>query len=185
MSAPEQVTAGKQRADFDARMSSTRALIDAQKRIATEKGAAGNTELLQRIEALVADAQRLADGGKIAEGRQALDQAYGASRAAIGGMRGGDTLVRSLTFATKEEEYAYETDRNDTHKMLVEVLLKDRRGGSAEAMIDKSVKAAGELRRKAEEQAGRKDFEGAVRTLEESTRELVRGIRSAGVFIPG
>ena len=30
-----------------------------------------------------------------------------------------------------------------------------------------------------------REFDGGVRSLEESTRELVRAIRSAGVFIPG
>ena len=39
-------------------------------------------------------------------------------------MRSGDTLVRSLNFASKEEEYRYEIDRNDTHQMLIKVLVE-------------------------------------------------------------
>lgn len=186
MSAPEQVNAAKLRSDFDARLSSTRALIDAQQRIAKEKGAgARNPELVHKIEAMVADAQGHASAGRLVEAHRVLDQAYGAARASIGGMRGGDTLVRSLNFATKAEEYAYEVDRNDTHRMLVDVLLQDKRGGPADALIDRSLQAAAQLRRRAEQEAERRDFDAGVRSLEESTRELVRAIRSAGVFIPG
>jgi len=187
MSAPEQVNANKDRSDFEARLSSTKALIEAQQRIASEKGAgAKNAEVVQRIDSMVLEAQRLAAAGNLADAKRTLDQAYGASRAAIGGMRGGDTLVRSLNFATKEAEYAYEVDRNDTHRMLVQVLLQDRRGAaSTDAMVDRALKAAADLRRQAEEHANAKEFDKGVRTLEESTRELVRAIRSAGVFIPG
>ena len=186
MSAPEQVNASKDRSDFDARLSSTRALIDAQKRIAAEKGSGvRNAELVQRIEAMVTEAQGQATAGRLADARRTLDQAYGASRAAIGGMRGGDTLVRSLHFASKEEEYVYEIDRNDTHRMLVQVLLQDKRGGSSDAMVDRALESSAKLRSQAEKQAGWREFEAGVRTLEESTRELVRAIRGAGVYIPG
>jgi hypothetical protein len=41
------------------------------------------------------------------------------------------------------------------------------------------------LRKTAEEQAAKREFDAAVKTLEESTRELVRAIRAAGVYIPG
>jgi len=183
---PEQITDRKDRSDFDTRLNATRALIDALKRVATEKNAgARNAELVQRIEGLVGDAQRQATAGHLPDARRLLDQAYGASRAAIGNLRSGDTLVRSLNFATKQEEYAYEIDRNDTHRMLVQVLLQDRRSVAVDAQVDKALQAAAVLRRQAEEQAARREFEAGVRTLEESTRELVRAIRGAGVFIPG
>jgi hypothetical protein len=94
--------------------------------------------------------------------------------------------VRSLNFATKEEEYHYEVDRNDTHRMLVQMLLKDKRGGAAvDSMVEQSVTAAAQLRTQADEQASRRDHETAVKTLEQSTRELVKAIRGAGVYIPG
>ena len=107
MAAPEQITAGKDRTDFNNRLESTRALLDAQRRIAAEKGSGSrNADLVKRIEAMMSEAQSLAGAGKVADGRKLLDQAYGASRAAIGNLRGGDTLVRSLTFASKERSTA-------------------------------------------------------------------------------
>jgi len=41
------------------------------------------------------------------------------------------------------------------------------------------------LRKRAEKAAGKKDFDTAVKTLEESTREVTRAIRMAGIYIPG
>jgi hypothetical protein len=187
MAAPEQISGPKQRADFDARMDSTRALLEAQKRIAIEKSAGPRAgELTQRIELLMAEATELVRAGRVADARRTLDQAYLAVKAAIGGMRGGETVVRSLNFANKEEEYRYEIDRNDTHRMLVQVLLKDKRDGAGvDAMVDQSLAAAAQLRTQAEQQASRREHESAVKTLEDSTRELVKAIRSAGVYIPG
>lgn len=187
LAAPAQATASRDRSDFDARMESTRVLLEAHKRISAEKGAGARTaELSQRIEALVAEASELARNGRIAEGRRTLDQAYLAVKAAIGGLRGGDTVVRSLNFASKEEEYRYEIDRNDTHRMLVQVLLKDRRGNAGvDGMVESSLQAAARLRQQAEQQAGQREHARAVQTLEDSTRELVKAIRSAGVYIPG
>ena len=56
-----------------------------------------------------------------------MDRAYLSARVSIEAMRRGDTLVRSLTFASPSEEYAYEVDRNDTHRMLVDLVLAERR----------------------------------------------------------
>jgi hypothetical protein len=187
LAAPEQVVNGKERADFDARMESTRALLEAQKRIAAEKSAGATAgELSRRVESLMAEAGELARGGRLADARRTLDQAYLTVKAAIGTLRGGDTVVRSLNFANKSEEYLYEIDRNDTHRMLVQVLLKDKRGtGGVDAMVDQSMAASARLRAQAEQEAARRDHEAAVRTLEQSTRELVKAIRGAGVYIPG
>lgn len=187
LSAPEQVAGPIQRAEFDVRMDSTRALLEAQKRIAAEKNAGPRAkELSSRIETLMAEAADLALTGRLVEGRRTLDQAYLAVRAAIGNMRGGETVVRSLNFANKEEEYRYEIDRNDTHRMLVQLLLKDKRGGNGiDVMVDQAVTSATALRTQAESQASQRDHAAAVKTLEDSTRELVKAIRSAGVYIPG
>jgi hypothetical protein len=112
-----------------------------------------------------------------------IDRAYLTARVSIESMRRGDTLVRSLTFASKREEYAYEIDRNDTHRMLVNLVLAERRdvGPMLQPLLDK----AGVLRKDAEAQAQRGDHEGAIRTLEDSTRELVKAVRAGGIYVPG
>lgn len=188
LAAPEQLAGEKNKRDFDSRLESVKALLSAQKRISAEKklGPKG-AETTAKIEAKIREAQALAAAGKVEEGRAVLDQVYLTARGAVEGMRDGDTLVRSLQFATKEEEYHYEVDRNDTHKMLVKVLLEEKRANNPnlEGMVQKYVDQAAVLRTNAEALASKKDFEGAIKVLEDSTKELVRAIRGAGVYIPG
>lgn len=186
--APEEVTGKKLETDFNARHESVKALLGAYKRIAAEKsGSKGVAETVASIEKSVAEAVKLASAGKYQEGRVELDRAYLVAKAGVSTMRSGDTLVRSLNFANKQEEYHYEIDRNDTHQMLIKVLVDEKR--ATNPMLDQQIAgflAKGkELRSAAEASAARKDFAEAVKLLEESTVELVRAIRNAGIYIPG
>lgn len=187
LAAPEQVTAEKKRRDFDSRMESVKALLSAQKRISAEKrSGTKETEISNRIEALIREAAALAAANKLDQGRVVLDRAYAMTNISVEGLREGDTLVRSLNFATKEEEYRYEIDRNDAHKGLVKALIEEKLGASGiSAMTQKFLDQAANLRAMAEAQAKKGDYEGGIKMLEDSTRELVRAIRSAGIFIPG
>lgn len=186
--APEEVTGKKIENDFNARHESVKALLSAYKRIAAEKsGVKGVSETVASIEKSVADALKLAAAGKYSEGRIELDRAYLIAKTGVGGLRSGDTLVRSLNFATKEEEYHYEIDRNDTHQMLIKVLVEEKRAASPQLdqQVSGFVSKAKELRSAAEASAKAKDFAQAIKQLEDSTMELVRAIRNAGVYIPG
>ncbi|HEY0825541.1 MAG TPA: hypothetical protein VGD76_17265, partial [Ramlibacter sp.] len=127
LAAPQQVADAKERSDYGARLESTRALVEAQKRIAAEKGGPRAAEPARQAEALIAEGEKLAAAGRLPDARAKVDQAYLTVKAAIGTAREGDTLVRSLNFASKREEYDYEIDRNDTHAMLIKVLLADRK----------------------------------------------------------
>lgn len=188
LASPEQVTGEKTQRDFDNRMESVKALLAAQKRISAEKrqGAKG-VETSKKIEAKISEAAALAAAGKLDQGRVLLDQVYATTKTEIESMRDGDTLVRSLQFANKEEEYRYEVDRNDTHQMLIKVLLNEKRASNAalESSVQKYLEQAAVLRVNAEDMAAKKDYEGGIKLLEDSTKELVRAIRGAGVYIPG
>ncbi len=175
--------------DFLARKESVQALCTAYENIAKEKGMTHEKEdeLHQFVHTRVDQAVALKEQNKVKEGRKMLDEAYVAAKVAIEHVRGGETLVHSLNFANSEEEYHYEVDRNDTHRMLVSVLLKEKMStnSTARAMVDKFLGKADELRKVADSQAADGQYETAVTTLEQSTREIVRAIRSAGVYIPG
>ncbi|MDQ1315269.1 MAG: hypothetical protein QG662_1378 [Pseudomonadota bacterium] len=178
----------KQRQDFDNRMASVEALLMAQRRIVEEKkGGAKEKEAGDRIEALMRESAALAEAGKLDQGRVVLDRAYVMVKKDIQGLRGGETLVRTLNFASKEEEYRYEIDRNDTHTMLIDLLLKEKRQSVAglDEMVSNRIKQAMLLRAMAEAFAAQGDFESGIKKLEESTHEIVHAIRAAGVFIPG
>lgn len=179
----------KEYRDYGARLESLNALCDAYERIRKEKGMGSTeeSELYSLVHRKIDQADALKQAGRVTEGRSVLDDAYVAAKVAIEHLRGGDTLVRSLDFASPEEEYRYEIDRNDTHRMLVNVLLADKiaASGSVENMVSGHMQEAGSLRSKAEQQAGRGEYDSAIRTLEKSTREIVQAIRSAGIYIPG
>ncbi|MBL8305683.1 MAG: hypothetical protein JNM33_03235 [Rubrivivax sp.] len=180
---PEQVAGAKQRRDYDARLDSARALLAAQQRITAEKGSQPEAvAATQRIEAGIADAERQAAAGQLTEARAALDRAYLVARVSIEALRRGDTLVRTLKFANAREEYAYELDRYDTHRMLIQVLLADRPDAAAgmRGFVDK----AAELRTEAEAQAAAGEHATAIKRLEEATRQLARAVRLGGIYIP-
>ena len=174
--------AAKQANDFKRRLESVKVLLSAHQRISKEKkqGKTTNAKIQKALDVAV----HLKRKGNLAEARSKLDEAYILAKLGIERMRRGDTLVRSLHFESKEEEYHYEIDRNDTHQMLVSMLLSNK-PKSSKAMAARFVKKAKDIRQKAEKMAAKKEFDQAVTALEKSTKELVRAIRSAGVYIPG
>lgn len=184
---PGQVVADKKQRDFNNRLESVKALQDALKRVSNEKKAgAKGAEASKKVDELVKEAVSLRDSGQVEKGRVVLDQAYLTAKLAVQNLRQGDTLVRELKFESKEEEYKYELDRNDTHHMLVQVLVEGKGpGASLDPMVVDRVKQAEALRKEAEAMAAKGDYEGAIKKLDDSTRELVKGIRASGIFIPG
>ena len=182
---PEEVNGRKKWRDYEAKLASARALLDAQKRVGVEKSDAEAGKTTAKVEAILADAERTSSRD-IDKAIVLVNQAYLIAKASVGNMRGGETLVRSLNFATKEEEYHYEVDRNDTHQMLVKMLLDEKRESQGvDRMVQGFVDKATDLRKQAESKAGSRDFENAIKLLEDSTKELVRAIRGAGIYIPG
>lgn len=177
----------KEADDYSQRRESLEALAKAHDRIAAEKGEKGMNRTLQdKVASDLSAADALMEQGKADEARAALDTIYEAVKVSLEGLRGGDTLVRELKFETPEDEYRYELDRNDTHRMLVQILLADKLEDSPmRASAEKFIDNAEELRSEAEGVAVDGQYEEATGLLEKSTKELIRAIRSAGVYIPG
>lgn len=177
----------KQSGDYELRRNSVDALASAHDRVATEKGLADANSALQAMVAksLAASDALLAEGDAVAA-RALLDATYDAVKTSIESMRGGDTLVRELNFESPEDEYRYELDRNDTHRMLVEVLFAEKLAASPmRGTADTFLEKADDLRTQAVAASADADFKQAIELLEQSTKELIRAIRSAGVYIPG
>ena len=183
----QSVITDKQQADFSNRKESIIALLEAHGRISAEKGEQQvGAELSSIVNQNLATAQELFDRGKYTPAKSMLDDTYVATKTAIEKQRGGDTLVRSLNFASSEEEYHYELDRNQTHRMLVRVLLdKKMQDPATSDRVGKFLKQADEFEDKATQQADAGDYAAAVESLEASTAEVVKAIRGAGIYIPG
>lgn len=171
---------------FDTALASVDALNDAYHRIRAEADMDANDELGALVDAKRAAAVALRADGAVAEALSELDAAYAAAKVGIEHLRGGATLVRSLQFDSPEQEYAYELDRNDTHRMLIDVLLKERLEGNATlaGRVAEHVRVASEHRMEAVRRGRAASFTAAIESLEAATAELVLAIRSAGVYIP-
>ena len=175
--------------DYKRKLLSVNALLEALERISIEKHNEDDTDRLKaKINQIVESSDKQVKNGDIDAAREQLDEAYLLVKTGIDNMRSGDVLVRELKFASKEEEYSYELDRNDTHQMLVNLLLEKKLAGKPEAYkksIKDRVDKALEIRATAESMGKSGDFEEAIAELEKSTKELVRAIRMGGIYIPG
>jgi hypothetical protein len=189
LASPKELLNRKKKQDFEHKRLSVNALLEALERIAIEKQEVAETDKLKEyIVELLASAEQLVNQDQLAAGQEELDEAYLLTKTGIENMRRGDVLVRELNFASIEEEYVYEIDRNDTHQMLIKLLVAKKLASKPEAFKDKInnlVLEAKTIRTQAESLAIDNDFKGAIVELERSTKQLVRAIRMGGVFIPG
>lgn len=187
LATPKTLSNVKLKNDFNKRKKSIDTLRTAFNRIADEnKGCECKDKTNQQITKITSSAEKLMNDGQTVPARTELDKAYQLLKVSIESLRGGQTLVRSLDFATPEEEYHYEIDRNDTHNMLVKILLKDMKVSTyTDKKVSEFTGKAKSIRTDAEKSALNNQFEDAIKLLEESTKQLVRAIRSAGIYIPG
>lgn len=168
--------------DYAARKDSTKALRDALARIADEKNDDKGRAEVQIVDKLMRDAD--AEHAQNAKrGRAILDHAYLRTKVQIERLRGGETLVRTLQFDSKGDEFRYEQDRNETYRMLIPLLVPN--GSAREARLKETLERAARLRADADAQSRRDELDNALKTIEESTAEYQKAIRNAGVLLPG
>ena len=187
LSTPDSLGEDKKVVNYGQRRESVIALQGAFNRISEENRETETRDKVNvQLAQLVGQADSLLQQGKNNEARIEIDKAYHLLKVTIESIRSGQTLVRSLQFASKAEEYLYEIDRNDTHSMLVGLLVGEKKKSDAtkQKIVD-YVAEASLLRQQAEAYASENAHEQAIELLEQSTRQLVRAIRSAGIYIPG
>ncbi|MDH3635700.1 MAG: hypothetical protein OES20_13455 [Gammaproteobacteria bacterium] len=187
LATPTSLGEDKEIVNYGQRRESVIALQDAFNRISDENN---ETEVRSKVNdqlaTLVGRADDLLQQGNNVAARVEIDKAYHLLKVTIESIRSGQTLVRSLQFKSKEEEYLYEIDRNDTHGMLIGLLVDQKQKSEAmKSKISDFVGQARLLRQQAEQYASQDAHEQAIELLEQSTRQLVRAIRSAGIYIPG
>ncbi len=179
-------SSARQDEEYESRLRSINALLDAYQRIATEKSQVAQSKSLNdQVNTLLGKASRSAASRKYEEANDALRVAYEQVRDALEKLRGGETLVRSLNFATPEEEYRYELDRNDTYRMLITMLIEEKKTMNIDGRIQQFLDEATAYRKQGENEAASGDFAQAIKTMEQSTRSLIAAMRNAGIFIPG
>jgi tetratricopeptide (TPR) repeat protein len=188
LAARDEALEEKRKQDFKVRLDTVNALLAAHDRIKSESGAPQYSDRFQSsIRSDVARAEALFAQGDIGVARDQLDGAYEVLTAAIEKIRGGHTLVHELHFATKKDEYHYETGRNRSHRMLVKVLLEDkmRSNPNDREIVRELMNRADDALADAARYAEVGDYDAAIAALETSTAHIVRAIRGAGIYIPG
>ncbi len=172
--------------DYKTKLRSINALLAAQQRIADEKASPEQKQQMKRtVSALLNSAKDYANANDYELAINTINQAYKIITASIEQLRGGETLVRTLKFETPEEEYHYELDRNNTYKMLIHSLVKDKKTMHITERVQQFLDEAEALRKLGERQARDGDFDAAIASMEKSTRNLIFAMRNAGFFIPG
>ena len=187
LATPKSLAKDHEKDNYQVRRESVMSLQQAFNRISDEnKETESRDRVNQQLAGLIDRADSMLDKGRNSDARIEIDKAYHLLKVSIESIRSGQTLVRSLKFETKEDEYHYEIDRNDTHSMLVDLLVGEKQQSEAmKKRIVDFVSEARQLRQQAESFADNDAHEQAIELLEQSTRQLVRAIRSAGIYIPG
>lgn len=182
----------KKRRDFEHRLKSVKALLEANRRVGGEIEETGEKEkrsqLAEKVASLLEEAMALYDAGDMDKGREKLDEAYAAATGSLRQMRHGMTRVRDLKFETKGEEFEFVKRYNDDYlsladKFVSDYLKKAEDPARAEKM-KKYFKRGRELRAEADKLASDGDFEKGIEALEQSTRQIKQAIRAAGFMIP-
>lgn len=183
----KKVVTEKKQENYQKKRTSLEALLEAHQRITAEKGVDSTSrEVEDFARAKLDEAQAQSDQGNYAEALNLTNSAYMSIKLSLTKLREGKTLVRSLNFETKEDEYQYELGRNNTHNMLVNTVLKEKRNDPRLGkLMDIPLNQAEKLRSQAETEAASGDYETAIKTMEQSTKQIIKAIRMAGIFIPG
>lgn len=177
----------RQQEAYEKRLHTVQTFMKAYERVAGEKQmTAASTAQLAEIRKLMAAAETQANAGNLEEATNLLDKAYATARGDIRQMREGETLTRSLSFATAEEEYDYERDRNESHLMLLKFAISEKNPPKSRLVrINDLQQTAVGLRERAGQEAKAGKHGQAINTLVESTDTLLKAIRMSGIYIPG
>lgn len=176
----------KVKASLNADLEPVKALFGVYKRVLSQRAPLqGMEDTTRTIEKLLADVEQLIAADYFREARMLLDKAYLLTKAVMSSLH-VDAQGAPVKFASKEEEFGFELDRNNTHQRLIRILLGEKRSA---AEVDPSVKGnmdkARALRGQADTAAERKEYPDAIKMFGDSTAELVQAIRKLGVFVPG
>ena len=173
-----------QRARYETLEHSVMALEEAYRSIRLELGNP-LPNMSDEIMRLVQMARREQAAGRGDVAMRQMKEAYVLLQSEIVRLRGGQTLVNTVSFDSDRAEYEYEVDRHDTHLLLVELLLSQSRTDPEQAAtIRTAVDESMRLHWVAHKHAAAGEYRQAIAWLELASDRLARLIRSHGHDIP-
>jgi len=169
----------KQKKDIQNRIKNITALLDAYHRISpnSEK----NTLFKQKLN----DVQRIFKNKQLDLAEKKAQQLFVDIKLALIDLRNGQTLVHSLNFANPADEYHYEINRNNSHKMLLELFGNQNAKLVSNSKVQTHIEQAIKLRNQAEQSAMENAYQQGIKLLEKSTKQYIRAIQATGVYVPG
>ncbi len=171
---------------YEEKLKSVQALLAAHKRI-TDLSSDSETEkmLQKKVMPLLAESEIEAKQKKYEEAFSLLSKAYVLTTSSINTQRSGQTLVRSLDFATEREAYEYEFGRYENYKMLVNMMIDDRKLFKRDARTKPFFDETERYQRQAEQFAKQGQYMKASEAIEKASKTLVSLLRDSGIHIPG
>ena len=150
--------------------------------LATPRISAAARLVLGRIDAMSAEARKLAGEGRLDKANKVLGEAYQLAVSELSRLRAGDEVVLSLNFATPKDEYAYELRRFESSHILIKIMLEDGAADSNKrSLVEKFVNEGFRLRTEAQGQAKEGHYPEAIRLMEGASTQINRGLQSVGV----
>ncbi len=176
----------KAKADYEKELKSVQGLLLAHKRI-TDLNLDSDKELkLQKlIKPLLSQAENLAKNYQFKAAKSTLDEVYLAIVVSIKSQRTGQTLVRSLDFATEKEAYEYELGRYENYKMLVNMMIDERHAFKRDDRTKPFFEEEDRYHVQAEVLAKKGQYGEAAILIEKASKSLVNLLRNSGIYIPG
>ena len=138
--------------------------------------------LLDRVDALKGESDRLAAAGQLGDANKKLAEAYKLAVEEIARLRAGQEVVLSLKFDTPADEYAYEQKRYASNQILVDMLIgQGKAEGDRRKLVDGFVGEGGRLKGQAEALASAGKHAEAVGLMEKAVGQLNRALQMMGV----
>jgi hypothetical protein len=166
--------------DYENRAQSIDALIAAYNRVAEEKDQQGQASVVEgNIADIVARATKHYEAGDYTAGLTLLKDAYALIKEALAALRDGDTLVRSLNFANKEEEYQYYVTKTHSQKTAIRILQKISANPARTARMNGLLRTAQTMLDEASALAAENKHEAAVPIMDKVLTRLQSGLMMA------
>lgn len=155
------------------------AIVDVTK---DPKLAADARDVLARVDAHSAEADKLTAAGRLGEANKRMAEAYKLAVQELSRLREGQEVVLTLNFDTPADEYAYEQKRFGSSETMIDMMVGEGRAeGPKRQLVDRFVGEARRLKGEAEVQADAGKYADAIGLMEEATKQLNRALQSMGI----
>lgn len=140
-----------------------------------------SSDALARVDALLAEARRLAQETRLVEAVRLGEQAKRLAIETMVRLKSGETVTHSLKFDTPADEYAYELRRFDSNVMLVTMNLEDKNDPALRHRVSGEIESARRLKESAVRAAAAGRHVDAVKQMETASGHLTRALQALGV----